>query len=207
MTVTEITSIDKKRSKIVFEQEEPIVLYNGEIRRFQIEAGKELSDKVFFQIQEEILKKRVKERALYLLKSMDRTEEEIRTKLKKGYYSTELISYAIDFLKEYSYIDDRRYAENYIRTCTGRKSRKNIQQGLYLKGISKEITEEVFAMFYDKTEDMGEKEMIYALLKKRRYQFEDADRKEQNREMGFLFRKGFEMEEILYCLKNPPEEE
>ena len=84
MTVTEITSIDKKRSKIVFEQEEPIVLYNGEIRRFQIEAGKELSDKVFFQIQEEILKKRVKERALYLLKSMDRTEEEIRTKLKKG---------------------------------------------------------------------------------------------------------------------------
>ena len=49
--------------------------------------------------------------------------------------------------------------------------------------------------------------MIYALLKKRRYQFEDADRKEQNREMGFLFRKGFEMEEILYCLKNPPEEE
>ena len=50
MTVTEITSIDKKRSKIVFEQEEPIVLYNGEIRRFQIEAGKELSDKVFFQI-------------------------------------------------------------------------------------------------------------------------------------------------------------
>ncbi|MDE7309315.1 MAG: RecX family transcriptional regulator [Lachnospiraceae bacterium] len=183
------------------------MLYNGEIRRFQIEAGKELSDKVFFQIQEEILKKRVKERALYLLKSMDRTEEEIRTKLKKGYYSTELISYAIDFLKEYSYIDDRRYAENYIRTCTGKKSRKNIQQGLYLKGISKEITEEVFEMFYDKTEDMGEKEMIYALLKKRRYQFEDADRKEQNREMGFLFRKGFEMEEILYCLKNPPEEE
>ena len=48
--------------------------------------------------------------------------------------------------------------------------------------------------------------MIYALLKKRKYPFKDADRKEQNREMGFLFRKGFEMEEILYCLKNPPKE-
>lgn len=207
MTVTQITSIDKKRSKIFFEQEEPIVLYNGEIRRFHIELDKELPDKVFLQIQEEVLKKRVKERALYFLKSMDRTEEEIRTKLKKGYYSAELINYAIDFLKEYSYIDDQRYTENYIRTYIGRKSRKNIQQKLYLKGISKETVEEAFGLFQEEMEEKGEKEMIYTLLKKRRYPFENADRKEENREMAFLFRKGFEMEEILYCLKNPPKEE
>lgn len=206
MTVTEIISIDKKRSRIVFEQDESIVLYNGEIRHFHIEAGRELKEEVFFQIQEEILKKRVKERALYLLKSMDRTEEEIRAKLKKGYYSTELIDYAIHFLKEYNYIDDRRYAKNYIRTYTGKKSRKNIQQGLYLKGISKETAKEAFEIFYDETENMEEKEMIYALLKKRKYPFKNADKKEQNREIGFLFRKGFEMEEILYCLKNPPKE-
>lgn len=206
MTVTEIISIDKKRSRVFFEQEESIVLYNGEIRRFHMEAGRELKEEVFFQIQEEILKKRVKERALYLLKSMDRTEEEIRAKLKKGYYSTELIDYAICFLKEYNYIDDLRYAKNYIRTYTGKKSRKNIQQNLYLKGISKETAEEAFEIFYGETEDIGEKEMIYALLKKRKYPFKDADRKEQNRELGFLFRKGFEMEEILYCLKNPPKE-
>ncbi len=206
MTVTEIISIDKKRSRVFFEQEESIVLYNGEIRRFHMEAGRELKEEVFFQIQEEILKKRVKERALYLLKSMDRTEEEIRAKLKNGYYRTELIDYAICFLKEYNYIDDLRYAKNYIRTYTGKKSRKNIQQNLYLKGISKETAEEAFEIFYGETEDIGEKEMIYALLKKRKYPFKDADRKEQNREMGFLFRKGFEMEEILYCLKNPPKE-
>lgn len=207
MTVTEIASIDKKRSRVFFLYEEPIVLYNGEIRRFHIEAGRELEEKVFLQIQEEILKKRVKERALYLLKSMDRTEEEIRSKLKKGYYNTELIDYAVGFLKEYGYIDDRRYAENYIRTYAGKKSRKNIQQGLYLKGISKETAEQAFETCYEEIEDKGEKEMIYALLEKRKYPFENADRKAQNREMAFLFRKGFEMEEILYCLKNRPERE
>lgn len=207
MTVTEIAPIDKKRSRISFEQGEPFVLYNGEIRRYGIEAGEELPDRVILQIQEEILKKRVKERALYLLKSMDRTEDEIRTKLKKGYYNTELIDYAVDFLKEYGYIDDQRYAENYIRTYTGKKSRKNIQQTLYLKGISKETVEEAFEIFQEEIEEEGEKEMIYKLLKKRRYQFEGADGKEKNREMGFLLRKGFEMEDVLYCLKNRPEEE
>jgi len=206
VTVTQIAPIDKKRSRIFFGQGEPIALYNGEIRRFGIEQGKELPDEVILQIQEEILKKRIKERALYLLKSMDRTEEEIRAKLKKGYYNEELIDYAVDFLKEYGYINDRRYAENYIRTYTGRKSQKNIQQALYLKGISREITEEVFEIFQKETKDAGEKDMIYALLKKRRYRFEGADIKEKNREMGFLLRKGFEMEEVLFCLKNRPEE-
>lgn len=56
MTVTEIISIDKKRSRVFFEQEESIVLYNGEIRRFHMEAGRELKEELFFQIQEEILK-------------------------------------------------------------------------------------------------------------------------------------------------------
>lgn len=88
-----------------------------------------------------------------------------------------------------------------------KKSRKNIQQGLYLKGISKETAEQAFETCYEEIEDKGEKEMIYALLEKRKYPFENADRKAQNREMAFLFRKGFEMEEILYCLKNRPERE
>lgn len=206
MIIADIIPVDKKRCKILPEHGEAFVLYNGEIRRFGIESGLELSDKVFCQIQEEVLKKRVKERALYLLKSMDRTENEVRTKLKKGYYAEELIDYAVDFLKQYGYIDDQRYAENYIRTYMGKKSRKIIQQSLYLKGISKETAEEAFELFEDKIKGEDERELIYTLLKKKKYHYENSDKKEKNRVMAFLMRKGFEMEDVMYCLRNQPEE-
>ena len=58
------------------------------------------------EIYHEILRKRIKERALYLLKAADKTEYEIRTKLRQAFYPEELIDYAVDFLKQYRYIDD-----------------------------------------------------------------------------------------------------
>lgn len=205
MIVTNIISIDKKKSVISVGHGDPIALYNGEIRRFGIEIGSELSEEILGKIYE-VLKKRVKERSLYLLKSMDRTEYEIRNKLKKGYYPEEIIEYAVNFLKKYGYIDDRRYAENYISANAGRKSRKIIRQSLYLKGISKEVTEEALQMFEDSMTEEDEKSLIYSLIKKKKYDYENADVKERNKVAAFLLRKGFEMDDVMYCLKNHPGE-
>ena len=206
MKIVSITAIDKKKSRISTDQGDAFPLYQGEIRRYHMEEGGELSEEVFCEIYEEILKKRVKERAMYLLKSMDKTEYEIRTKLRQGGYPELLVDYAVDFLKKYRYVDDRRYARNYIRSYTGRKSRKMMVQSMLAKGIQKELVDEVIEEQYG-SGGQDEKEIIYELIRKKRYAYDGSDWKEKNRVAGFLMRKGFQMEDVMYCLKNPPESE
>ena len=51
----------------------------------------------------------VRECALALLEFRDRTERELRRKLKEREYSTEEIDETVLFLKEYRYLDDEAY--------------------------------------------------------------------------------------------------
>ncbi|MDY5578059.1 MAG: regulatory protein RecX [Lachnospiraceae bacterium] len=205
MKVAEIIPIDKKKSKIVIAGMEPFSLYNGEIRRYGISEGDDLPESIYQNIVEEVLKKRVKERTLYLLKDRDRAENDIRMKLKRGYYPQEVIDYGIEFLKKYGYVDDRRYVENYIHENQRRKSRQLITQSLILKGISKDMIREVFDSMEETQQENQEQQMIYRLLEKKKYDYGQTDYKEKNKIMAFLVRKGFEMEDIQYCMKNPQE--
>ncbi len=199
--IVEVVPLDKKREKIILESGEIFALYKGEVRRFQLENGAQIPMETIRQIYEEILKKRVKERSLYLLKSMDRTEWQIRRKLAQGYYPEQVIDYAIDFLKEYGYVDDRSYVQNYMNTYKNRKSQKEIRQKLREKGISAELLEEVAEEMTEETgEDEGEQVLIRQWLQKKGYR-PDWDRKEQNRLIAFLMRKGFSLDDIYYCMR------
>ena len=81
----------------------------------------------------------VRECALALLEFRDRTEWELRQKLKEREYSAEEIDETVLFLKEYRYLDDEAYAGRYIRSCAARKSRRQIRADLEHKGVSREI--------------------------------------------------------------------
>ena len=39
MTVTEIIPLDKRRSKVILDEDFALALYNGEIKRYHMEAG------------------------------------------------------------------------------------------------------------------------------------------------------------------------
>lgn len=204
MKVQCIVPLDKKKSLVVLEGGETFPLYQGEIRRYGILEGGELETHTYHMIMEEVLKKRVKERALYLLKSMDRTEKDIRVKLNQGHYPEKLIDYALAFLKTYGYVDDQRYVENYIQTYLGRKSRKMIEQQLILKGIDRNLLRTVWEEM--DSQDSDERSLIYKLLAKKKYVYGETDRKEKNKVMGFLLRKGFQMEDITFCMNHLPED-
>ena len=138
MEIEAVIPFDKRRSKVLTDEGFVFVLYKGEIRIYGIEAGKELTKETYERILQEVLFKRVKERVLYLLKSRDRTELEIRRKLKEGYYPEEAIEYALSFLKEYRFIDDEDYGRRYIRTYGEKKSKKQLEFELRGKGLEKE---------------------------------------------------------------------
>lgn len=205
MKVLEVIPLDKKKSRVVLEGVEGFALYQGEIRKYGIASGKELPESCIEEIYRDILYKRGKERALYILKNSDKSEHEMRVKLQRGYYPEEIIEKVIAFLKSYGYIDDWRYAENYIHFYCKSKSRRMIMQNLMQKGISKELVSEMFLNMDEELQENGEREQIYKLLEKKHYNFEEADYKEKNRIIGFLVRRGFQLDDIQYCMKNCPE--
>lgn len=144
----------------------------------------------------------VRECALALLEFRDRTERELRQKLKEREYSAEEINETVLFLKEYRYLDDEAYADRYIRSCAARKSRRQIRADLEHKGVSREIID---LQLQEKTVD--EDSQIRKLLQKKGYvpgkRLEPA---EYRRIMGPLGRRGFSGEAIRKAMESMREE-
>jgi regulatory protein len=191
MTVTEIVPLDKRRSKVVFDEDFALALYRGEIRKYGIEEDSELSDETYREILEEILFKRARERVLYLLKSSDKTEQELRKKLKEGYYPQEAIDQAIEFLKKHRFIDDESYGRRYVEYHSARKSRRQIQFELQQKGLPKELIAEIL-----EENPIDEEEQIRNYIRKKRLDPQNMDQKQRQKAVAALGRKGFSYEVI-----------
>ena len=104
---------------------------------------------------------------------------------------------AIDYVNSFHYVDDGRYACKYIEAMSSRKSRRQIEQELYQKGVDKELIQEAFEV----TGEVPEEEQIARWMEKRHYDPESADLKEKQKMYAFLARKGFGSENIQRALK------
>lgn len=202
MIVTDVVEFDKKRSKIFIDGEFAFVLYKGELKDYSVKAGKELSESDYREILEIVLPKRCKLRAMNLLQKKDYTEKQLRNKLLEGLYPGEIVDEAIEYVKSYNYLNDERYARDYITYHMSTRSRTRIIQDLTGKGISKDdlmpIIEELYA------EDNGEAELdqIKTLLVKKHYDPQTSDYKEKQKIMAFLMRKGYNLSDIKRAMED-----
>lgn len=195
MEVISISKIDKKRSKIELDSGIVFALYNGEIYKLEIKEGITL-DESFYDVKiVPILKSRIKERTIHILKSRDRTEKELRDKLKEGLYPEEIIDYVIDWAKVLRYIDDERYVEFYIDTNVSKKSKNRMLYELKQKGISKEYLEDIFEEY-----EINEEEQIKKFLEKKNIDVENLDFKAKGKILNQLLGKGYSYENIMRCL-------
>lgn len=144
--------------------------------------------------------KRAKLRCMHLLEKRDYTEKELRQKLENGKteYTEEQIDGAIAYVKSFHYVDDGRYACKYIEAMQSRKSRRQIEQELYQKGVDRELIQEAF----EETGEVPEEEQIARWMEKRNFHSEEADLKEKQRMYAFLARKGFRAENIQRAMKS-----
>ena len=80
MTVTRIEETSNKRCKVYLDHEFAFVLYKGEMRKFNMREGVDLSQADYEAILTDILPKRARQRAFYLLKDRDYTEVKLKEK-------------------------------------------------------------------------------------------------------------------------------
>lgn len=202
MVITAVEQYKKGKYKIYLNEEFAFLLFRAEVRRLGIEEGKELEEQVYQEILEEILLKRAKNRALYLLQAMERTEKQMREKLKDNLYPEEVIERVCIYMKEYHFLDDASYARRYVESRSLRKSRRQIQMELLQKGISSSLIREIF----EETEN-HDLEAICALIRKKQSRACPFDEKQRQRLFQSLQRKGYPYEQIKRafreCLEEP----
>ena len=95
MLVTSVTAIDKRRSRVVLDEEEAVILYGSDLSRFGIREGAPLDETVFAELLEKVLKPRARERILKALQVSDKTEQELRRLLAREGYPKDAVEDAL----------------------------------------------------------------------------------------------------------------
>ena len=199
MTVTKIEAVrnSKTRYKVYVNEQFAFVLYKGELSRYHLVVGKEISEEIYNEINEIIIK-RAKLRALHLLNDMGRTEVQLLQKLRQSDYTEAVIEKAMCYVKSFGYINDAEYARNYILNRKNKKSQKELYVQLSQKGVSSEILDDVFEECYD--EDAS-KDAINAIIQKKKYNPDTATYADTQKILAYLTRKGFQYEDIRQVLQ------
>ncbi len=198
MEVIEVTPY-KKRYKVKFSNHTEILLSYKELKKNHCEQGNVLEEEQWNRLIVHLIG-RGKERALYLLDRSEQTEKQIRDKLIAGYYPAIVIDSVIAYLKEYRMIDDFRYACHYIEFKRNKKSKRQIHQELFLKGISKETMEQAFV-----ESDFSNEDSLRLLIEKRSSRYDLNDMNDKRKLYQYLLGKGYsysEVEQAIHTWEN-----
>ena len=131
-----------------------------------------------------------KKYALNLLKMRDRSVKEIQDKMRGKKYSASEIDETISFLKKAEFLDDKKFAEKYVRSRIkfASEGRVLIKMKLYKFGISDEIISTQIENISDQDELIRAGELAEKWLLKNRGLSKD---KIYRRLGGYLQRKGY----------------
>ncbi len=167
--------------------------------KYKLEIGMEVDDEFIKGVLQHEEQNKVINHALNLLSYRQRSEKEIYNALKRKNFEDSYIKNAIDYCRENRYLDDRAFAESFIRDKMNLNSfgPERIRYELILKGISKDIIEDLLTIDYDEQYEMA---MDLALKKLNTYK--NGDRNSIYRKLtGFLQRKGYSFDIISKVAK------
>ena len=125
--------------------------------------------------------KNARRKAMLLLEHMDRTEKGLSDRLRQAGFSAEATEDAMEYVRSYGYLNDLRYAENYISFRMGTKSL-----------AAWEAAAEV--------EQPDELAVLRATVQKKCQPDSALDEKAMRRLQGFLLRRGFSYGDISHVL-------
>lgn len=198
--VTDIRELTAKRRLVYLDEKPAFALYCTELKKYHIHTEGVLSEQEYSEIIA-LLSKRAVMRAMALLKNKDYAEAELVHKLKGSYYPAESISYAVGYVKQYGYINDVRYAENYVAFKAGSKSRRQIEYFLREKGLDQQVIEQACEEYYDQNEDAELQQIVRQLQKKLAHvNPSELDYAQRQKLLSTFYRKGFHIEAVKKAL-------
>ena len=142
-------------------------------------------------------RERTMSRAVKLLAAKPRSIGELRERLlEKNWTNAEIVSRVLERLKEYSYLDDTKFASDLALSKLRQKpqGKRRLQQSLSKKKLSKEDVETALVSAFEK---MPETELIDAVIAKRlRLKGKPENRDDTKKFYSHLMRQGFDFDLI-----------
>lgn len=195
------TAALSSKFKIYIDYEYAFPLDDKDREEYGLMEDMELSEEVYLKLLWEKVFPRAKQKALSLLKYHDRTEAELTQRLREEGYPELILQRTIGYVSEYGYLNDVRYASNYINTRKSHKSRLILTAELTSKGISKDIIQQIFSAEYEELEEDPELPAIRKAIHKKTADSSSLSREEKQKLMAHLYRKGFTAENIRKVLE------
>ena len=142
-----------------------------------------------------------------LLARRDYTCARLREKLLSGGYEEEIADWALEKLKEAHYLDDERYARNFIQAHWEDRSKLRIRTDLEERGVPSDILSEVLREESEERGEEAEIRQIRKLMEKRRFDPENAEWEEKRKMQAYLYRKGYKSSSVRAAMKGEPFED
>lgn len=167
----------------------------SEVARYNIKADTEMADARFAEFLADSDKTAAKNYLFGMLSRGQKTEKEARIRLYQKGFRKESVVGAIELAKQYKYICDGSFAENYVEQNREGKGAYRIKSELKQKGVPDEIAE-------DATEGLAESEVSAAMgIAARLAAGKDMrDQKNKEKVMRQLAMRGFSYETIKDAL-------
>lgn len=190
MIITKIEPFQKKKGfSLIFADNEYLMTVSNEIiSDMKLSVNKELNIERLKELNNAVSTRRAKERLLYALDRRLHSEKELREKLKRDYPPC-VIDSAIERIKALGLINDKAFAEQFTqyRYTAQKKGEYAIRQELILKGVAKEIIDEVLSAYFEDSD----LEMNGAMRVLEKYKNELDSPNGKRRALCALSRKGY----------------
>jgi len=191
-----IKDIKKKTNKyeVCLYSDEKFYVSDEIMVKYKLRDNLEITEEEIAGIKEEWNYSTCKDIALKYIKNRMHSEREVEEYLKGKKYSYDIIERVISFMREYKFIDDTKFAEEYINQNMNKSIGYNkILFYLSSKGISSETTS-ILKEKYFNSEDEYERAKE---LSKKHIELEGTSPKSINKLGRKLYTKGYS-EEIIY---------
>ena len=181
-------------------------LYHNELKELELkipedgqsicmDIDEKMADLIFERVSAHAYSK-----AISLLATAEYSQQEIRYKLQFRNYSQEVIDQVIHVLYEMHALDDRRYAEAYIRAYIRKKSRDLIEKELDLKNLSGFDFDSLYHQVSD-DEGVSEEDALRKIFDKKYKDTDFSDEKLRNRCLRYFASKGFMASDIMRLIR------
>jgi len=159
--------------------------------------GKAVQDEDRIIKDAEKSRERTMNRAVKLLTAKQRSVAELRERLlEKAWTNFEIVDRVIEKLKEYGYLDDRKYASDLALSKLRQRpqGKRKLQQSMSQKKLDREIRDEAIVAAFEK---IPEADLIDRAIEKRlRLKGKPETREETKKFYDHLLRQGFDFDLI-----------
>lgn len=161
MIITKIKRIGATSRFNLYVDEEYCGVFIDEIlATYKLKTDMEIDEADFKQIKEENDKRVAFDMAASYVEKYNVSEKGLKDYLKRKGFSAQVVTYALEKMREYGFVDDEKFARNYFESLSHSKGKRAIANKLKEKGIKTEIIDQLLENVED--EDELEKAIVLA---------------------------------------------